>query len=133
MSEKNGSELGSVKIHHDAISAIAAHVIGDISGVVRMSGSIVADLAERFGKKNLDKGIRTDVMGEEVKIEVSVILRYGAKIPEVAWQIQKKIRKAVEEITGLHVASINVNIEGIQIPKKEEKNAYDLQSESQSA
>ncbi len=113
--DKTGVELGKVKIHHDAVSSIAGHVVSAIPGVVKMSGSIVENIAEKLGKKYLDKGIRTEVLGEEVRIDVSVVVRYGSKIPEIAWQIQKNVRKNVEEMTGLHVTSVNVNIEGVEL------------------
>lgn len=118
MTEKNGNGLGKVKIHHEAISTIAAHVISDIAGVIKMGGSVVENIAERLGKKTPDKGIKTEVMGNEVRIGVSIVVGFGVKIPEISWQIQKKIRKAVEDMTGLHVASVNVNIEGVQLPEK---------------
>lgn len=121
MNNKTGVELGKVKIHHEAISTIASQVITTIPGVVKMSGSIVENIAERLGKKNPDKGIKTEIMGEEVRIDVSVILNYGTKIPEIAWQIQKNVRKHIEELTGLHVTSVNVNIEGVQLLGKEEQ------------
>lgn len=120
MNNKTGIELGKVKIHHEAISTIACQVVSTISGVVEMSGSIVENIAEKLGKKNPDKGIKTEIMGEEVKIDVSVIVKYGSKIPEIAWQIQKNVRKTIEETTGLHVTSVNVNIEGVELPGKEE-------------
>lgn len=119
MTNKEGSELGKVKIHHEAISTIASQVVSGIKGVVKMSGSIVENIAERLGKRSPDKGIRTEVVGEEVKVGVSIVVCYGAKIPEIAWQIQKNVRKAIEEMTGLHVTSINVNVEGVQLPKEE--------------
>lgn len=119
MQDKPGKELGKVKIHQDAISAIANQAISEIEGVVKMSGSIVDSLAERLGKKTPDKGVRTEVIGEEVKVEVSVVVSFGTKIPEVAWQIQKNVRKAIEEMTGLHVQAINVNVEGVELPKKD--------------
>lgn len=120
MNNKTGIELGKVKIHHEAISTIACHVVSTISGVVEMSGSIVENIAEKLGKKNPDKGIKTEIMGEEVKIDVSVIVKYGSKIPEIAWQIQKNVRKTIEEMTGLHVTNVNINIEGVELPGKEE-------------
>lgn len=120
--DKSGIELGKVKIHHEAISSIAGHAVSGIPGVVKMSGSIVENIAEKLGKKYPDKGIRTEVMGEEVKIDVSVIVRYGSKIPEIAWQIQKNVRKCVEEMTGLHVTSVNVNIEGVELNIERERN-----------
>lgn len=120
MNAKSGIELGRVKIHHEAISTIASHIVSSVPGVIRMSGSIVENIAEKLGKKNPDKGIRTDILGEEVKIDVSIIVRFGAKIPEVSWLIQKNVRKAIEEMTGLHVKSVNVNIEGVQMGSKED-------------
>lgn len=119
MDEKHGVELGKVKIHHEAISTIAGHAVSAIPGVVKMSGSIVENIAEKLGKKAPDKGIRTEILGEEVKIDVSVVVRYGTKIPEIAWQIQKNVRKHIEEMTGLHVTSVNVNIEGVELTKEE--------------
>jgi len=119
MTEKNGNGLGKVKIHHEAISTIAAHVVSDIPGVIGMGGSVVENIAEKLGKKTPDKGIKTEVTGNEVRIDVFVIVGFGVKIPEVSWQIQKKIRKAVEDMTGLHVAGVNINIEGVQLPADE--------------
>jgi len=112
---KTGSDLGSVKIHHEAISAIARQAVSTIDGVVRMSGSIVEDITEKLGKAVPDKGVKTEVNGEDVKVDIAVIVKYGVKIPEVAWHIQKNVRKAVEEMTGLHVSNVNVNVEGVQL------------------
>ena len=116
----NSVEWGKVKIHHDAIAAIAGKMVNGVQGVVKLSGSIVENIAEKLGKQPKDKGIRTEVVGEEVTINVSVVVLYGTKIPDVAWQIQKNVRKAVEEMTGLHVKGVNVNVEGVQLEDKEE-------------
>lgn len=118
MNEKHGVELGKVKIHHEAISTIAGHAVTAVPGVVRMSGSIVENIAEKLGKRSPDKGIHTEILGDEVKIDVSVVVRYGTKIPDIAWQIQKNVRKNIEEMTGLHVTSVNVNIEGVELVKE---------------
>lgn len=121
MNVKQDVELGKVKIHHEAISTIASQVVSTIPGVVQMSGSIVENIAEKFGKRSPDKGIKTEIIGEEVKIDVSIIVRYGTKIPEVSWQIQKNVRKAVEEMTGLHVKNVNVYVEGVELTSKVEQ------------
>lgn len=118
--DKTGVELGKVKIHHEAISAIAGHAVSTIPGVVKTSGTIVENIVEKLGKRSPDKGIKTEVIGEEVKIDISIIVRYGVKIPEIAWQIQKNVRKSVEEMTGLHVTNVNVNIEGVEQMTKQE-------------
>jgi len=119
MQDKKDPELGKVKIHHEAISTISSQAVSGINGLVKLSGNIVENIAERLGRKTFDKGIRTKVLGEDVKVDVSVIVEYGTKIPEIAWQIQNNITKAIEEMTGLHVSSVNVNIEGVELPKKD--------------
>jgi len=118
--------LGKVNIQHDAISTIARQVIEGIPGIVRMSGSVVSAIAGRFSKRKRGKGIKTKVKGDEVYIEVFVIVEYGVKIPEIAWQIQKNIRKAIEEMTGLHVSSVDVNIEGVELPEKSEGETLEI-------
>jgi len=120
MEEKKMENLDNVKIHHEVISTIANQVVLNIPGVVKMSGSIVTNIAEKLGKKTPDKGVRTEVLGEEVKVGVAVVVEYGVRIPEVCWQIQKNVRKAIEEMTGLHVTTINVNVEGVEVSDGEE-------------
>lgn len=127
MQKKIDVELGRVKIHNDAISAIAGHVVNSIPGVVSTSGNIVENITEKIWKKMPDKGIKTEIIGEEVKIDISVIVQYGTKIPEIAWQIQKNVRKTVEEMTGLHVSNVNVSVEGVELSvKKLQKNKEDI-------
>lgn len=131
MHSKNEIELGKVKIHNEAISTIASYVVNSIPGVASLSGNIVDNLTERLGKRVPDKGIQTEIVGEEVIIDISVIVKFGTKIPEVAWQIQKNVRKSVEEMTGLHVKSINVNVEGVQLIIKKEGNKEDVHEKVQ--
>jgi len=95
--------------------------VNSIPGVASLSGNIVDSLTEKLGKRVPDKGIQTEIIGEEVAINISVIVKFGTKIPEVAWQIQKNVRKNVEDMTGLHVKNINVNVEGVQLNIKKEE------------
>lgn len=120
MQNKPEIELGKVKIFNEAISTIASHAVNTIPGVANMRGNIVETISERLGKRVPDKGIRTEVMGEEVNVDIAVVVKYGTRIPEIAWQIQKNVRKAIEDMTGLHVKNVNVNVEGVQLAVKNE-------------
>ena len=74
------------------------------------------------GKKNLSKGIKVDINENEAKIDVNIIVEYGIRIPDVAFEIQNRVKKAVETMTGLKVSSVNVHVQGVSIveEKKEE-------------
>ena len=74
------------------------------------------------GKKNLSKGIKVDVGEKSTKIDVSIIVEYGARIPDVAYEIQTRVKKSVENMTDLKVLEVNVHVQGVhKATEKEEK------------
>ena len=58
---------------------------------------------------------------KEVKIDVNIIVEYGARIPDVAFEIQNRVKKAVETMTGLTVTSVNVHVQGVNIPEEKDE------------
>ena len=108
-----GSENGSISFADDVVAIIAGLAASEIEGVAGMSGGVVNGIAELLGRKNLSKGVKVEVGAEEAAIDVSIVVAYGFKIPEVVLQIQENIKKAVETMTGLKVIEVNVNIQGI--------------------
>ena len=81
-------------------------------------------ITEIFGKKSLTKGIKAEVGEKDTKIDVNIIVEYGVRIPDVAFEIQNRVKKAVETMTGLKVSNVNIHIQGINIAekRKDEKN-----------
>ncbi len=104
----------SIKISNDVVASIAGVAVSEVPGVYGMAGGIT----EIFGKKGLTKGIKVEVGEKETKIDVNIIVEYGARIPNVAFEIQNRVKKAVETMTGLKVANVNIHIQGINIPEK---------------
>ncbi|MBO4941519.1 MAG: Asp23/Gls24 family envelope stress response protein [Clostridia bacterium] len=111
---------GNVCISNDVVATIASIAAKSIDGVAGMFGSITGGFAELLGKKNPSKGVKVAITDREVKIDMFVIVEYGVKIPDVAWEIQEKTKNEVEAMTGLNVVAVNVNIEGVNTAKKEE-------------
>lgn len=75
-------------------------------------------------EKNLAKGIKVDKEDEKVKIDVNIIVEYGSRIPDVAFEIQNRVKKSVESMTGLKVEEVNVHVQGVNtdsVKKDEEK------------
>ena len=104
----------NIKIANDVVASIAGVAVSEVSGVYSMAGGIT----EIFGKKGLAKGIKVEVGEKETKIDVNIIVEYGVRIPDVAFEIQNRVKKAVETMTGLIVSSVNIHIQGINIAEK---------------
>ena len=104
---------GNIAISNDVIATIAAIAAKSIEGVSGMVNSLTGGFAELLGKKNPSKGVKVTVNERDVKIDMYVIVEYGVKIPDVAWEIQGKTKNEVEAMTGLNVVAVNVNIEGV--------------------
>ena len=102
-----------VQIADDVVSIIAGKAASEVSGVYSMSGGFAGGITEVFGKKNFSKGIKVDVNEQKVKIDVNIIVEYGTRIPDVAFEIQNRVKKAVESMTGLNVLEVNVHVQGV--------------------
>ena len=122
-------ENGNVNIADEVISVIASLAASEVEGIAGMSGSFSGGFAELLGKKNLSKGVKLTVTEKEVVLDLSVIAEYGTKIPDVAWQLQEKVKSEVEAMTGLTVTAVNVSVDGINVPKSEKEEPADTVSE----
>ena len=91
-----------------------------------MAGGFAGGITEVLsGKKNLAKGIKVEVGDKETKIDVNIIVEYGVRIPDVAFEIQNRVKKAVESMTGLKVVEVNVHVQGVNTEAKEEQENKD--------
>ncbi len=106
-------EENGIKIADDVLATIAGKAASEVTGVFAMSGGFAGGISEVFGKKNYSKGIKVDNTPKGLKIDVNIIVEYGARIPDVAYEIQTKVKKAIESMTGLKIDEINVHIQGV--------------------
>ncbi len=114
----------SVRISPDVIAIIAGLAASEVEGIAGMSGNIVDGIAEKLGRKDLSKGIKIQLDGENVKIDINIIVELGTRIVEVAEKLKREVRSNVEHITGLKVTSVNIHVQGLHIPREqEEKNS----------
>jgi len=104
------------RISEEVVMTIAGIAASQVRGV-SMSGNIGDGIAGILGRKNPGKGVRVELGDKEAVIDLSIIVEYGCKIPEIAKEIQGKVRQAVEEMTGLSVVEVNVNVLGVNIDK----------------
>ena len=108
------TENEGIKISDDVVAVIAGVAVSEVQGVADMAGGFAGGISEVFsGKKNMAKGIKVDVTENTAKIDVNIIVEYGSRIPDVAFEIQNRVKKAVENMTGLNVEEVNVHVQGV--------------------
>ncbi|HIV85231.1 MAG TPA: Asp23/Gls24 family envelope stress response protein [Candidatus Monoglobus merdigallinarum] len=138
ITDNNVEQFGNVNISNDVVSIVASLAASSVKGVSGMVSSISGGIAELLGKKNMSKGVKVSVSDKEVTLDLAIIVEYGAKIPDVAWEIQEKVKSEVEAMTGLSVMAVNVSVEGVNVPRSDgdkipPKNIGDVSDEAQEA
>ncbi len=124
----NDNTINTIKISNDAVATYVGIAISEISGVYGMSGTFAGITEAIIGKKNYTKGVKVETTDKSAKIDVNIIVEYGARIPDVAFEIQTKVKKSVETMTGLKVSEVNVNVQGVHaIAEKEEKEEKNIE------
>jgi uncharacterized alkaline shock family protein YloU len=124
VAEASGSEYGLIRINNNVIAIIAHETAKKVPGVVELQGSLADGIAGMIGKKAKDKGIRIEKENEELlTIDLTVVLEFGVKIPEICLQLQSAVKDAVEGMTGQQVYAVNVVVQGIR--NMEEKKTED--------
>lgn len=117
--EETEDKIGNVKISVEVISTVAGIATAEISGVAGMSGSVVGGIAEILGgKKNKGKGVKVEVTENKAVIDLYIIVDYGVRIPEIAWEVQENVKNSVESMTGMTVEKVNIHVEGVSFEKE---------------
>ena len=108
-------QVGDVRIADEVVAIIAGLATTEVEGVSSMAGNITNEIVSKLGMKNLSKGILVEVMENEVKVDVAIDIAYGYSIPEVSAKVQDKVKSAIENMTGLTVAVVNVRIASVDM------------------
>ena len=131
LDEEIKTENEGIQISSDVVAVIAGVAVSEVQGVSGMSGGFAGGITEVLsGKKNLAKGIKVEINEDTARIDVNIIVEYGSRIPDVAFEIQNRVKKSVENMTGLKVEEVNVHVQGVNTDAvMEEKNAEDEKKE----
>ena len=112
--EEKQEQNSGIQIADDVVAVIAGVAVSEVPGVAGMSGGFAGGITEVLsGKKNLAKGIKVEKSENSAKIDVNIIVEYGTRIPDVAYEIQNRVKKSVENMTGFKVEEVNVHVQGV--------------------
>jgi len=127
IAEFEKTEIGTIQIAPEVIEVIAGLATVEVEGVAGMSGGFAGGIAELLGRKNLSKGVKVEVGQREAAVDVSIIIQYGNKIPEIASRIQQNVKRSIEMMTCLHVVEVNVHIHDVYFKPAEKLDDDDSQ------
>ena len=102
--------IGSVQIADEVVAMIASLAATEVDGVSAMAGNISNELMSRVGVKNLTKGVKVEVIGSSVKVDLAVLMEYGYNIPTTSQKVQERVKNSIENMTGLTVSDVNIRI-----------------------
>jgi uncharacterized alkaline shock family protein YloU len=107
-----------LRISDEVIASIAGMAASQVQGVVSMTGNIVGDISAIFGRKNPAKGVRVSSGEQDVILDLYLSVKYGARIPEVAFKVQENVKKTVESMTDIKVSQVNIHIQGVSFQEQ---------------
>ena len=120
--EKKGIEkivhkpgLGEVQIADEVVAIIASLAANEVEGVAHTANQMKNELSGRLRMKNLSKGVKVDVLEGAVTVFVVLTLKYNYNIMEVSKKVQIKVKDAIENMTGLEVADVNIKVAGVEM------------------
>ena len=117
---ENGG-MGAVRVADSLVAIIAGLAATEVEGVASMAGNITNELVAKLGMKNLSKGVRIDVLEDVVTVDLNLNIEYGYNILETSKTVQEKVKAAIENMTGLTVADVNVRIAGVNMDNEKGK------------
>ena len=111
--DENLEDYGDIRIADEVIRIVASLAAQEVPGVVSMSGGLTDGINRFLGKENASKGVRLKFESKTVNASVYLNVEYGYCIPEIALEVQEKVKEAVEAMTGYEVQFVDVNVEGV--------------------
>ena len=110
---QDNSGVGEVKIADEVVAIIAALAATEVEGVASMAGNIKNELISMLGMKKLSKGVKVDVLEGIVTVQLTLNILFDYSIIDVTRKVQERVKSAVENMTGLEVADVNIKVAGV--------------------
>ncbi len=108
-----GENDNNLTISEETIAIIVGMAVNSVDGVAGMSSTITEELAEVFGKKSQARGIKVEIEEHGITVDLSIVVKFGCRIPDIAWTIQEKVKKDITAMTEYKVESVNIYVQAV--------------------
>lgn len=117
MATANSEKIGCVRVADDVVPVIAAIAATEVDGVIGVAENAAGEIISKMGLRKAPKGVKVEITGRKVVLDMAIGITYGCNVPETSRKVQEKVTEAVETMTGLEVADVNVRIASVVLPK----------------
>jgi uncharacterized alkaline shock family protein YloU len=114
----NCEDIGKVQLADEVVSVIAGTAAMEVDGITTGSGNITDDIVGRIGKKNFARGVKVSIEDCKAVIDLTMAVKFGYRISDVTTEVQRRVKSAVETMTGLDVVGVNVNVAAVNFEKQ---------------
>jgi len=119
------TDLGEINVTKETIRSIVSLNLADVKGVVGSRKSIIKEITDMLrgdasGNETEDatRNIKVEIKDNKPLINLNIIIKYGVRIPDIAWDIQSRVKEKLMKKLGINVNEIDIHVQGIQFPKK---------------
>lgn len=119
------TDLGEINVTNETIGNIASLNLADVKGVVGNRKSIVKEITDMLRGatseneiEDTSRTIKVEIKDNKPLINLYIIIKYGVRIPDIAWDIQTRIKEGLMKKLGIDINEIDIHVQGIQFPKK---------------
>lgn len=112
-------ENGQITYANEVIATIVSVATTEVDGISGIAGS--GSLSGILAKGKTPRGVKVDMTGKDVNIDVSVTVDYGIPIQKVGRNAQENVRKSIESMTGLHVEKVDMHVVGVSFEKENQE------------
>jgi uncharacterized alkaline shock family protein YloU len=111
------TEYGTISIAEDVIATVAGLAAMDCYGLVGMASrkQVKDSLSELLGRDNPGRGVEVRISGEDVQVDLYIVVSYGVNIYEVAQNVRDKVRYVLNESIGIAVDRVNIFVQGVRV------------------
>jgi len=118
MPGKLTNQYGTTIIDDHVLASIAGLSAMECYGVVGMvTRSSAGGLVELLRREQSSKGVRVQTSDNAISIDLYVIVEFGTRISVVANNVVEKVKYSIENLTGMTVNKVNVNVQGVRVQK----------------
>ena len=119
------TDLGEINVTGETIGSIVSLNLADVKGVVGSRKTIIKEITDMLrgdtsenGIEETSRTIKVEIKDNKPLINLYIIIKYGVRMPDIAWEIQSRVKESLREKLGTDINEINIHVQGIQFPKK---------------